>query len=118
MTLHRPSNVDDRSTLEDILTAVQDISKSLPVIFPIHPRTSRRIREFELDPMVHGNVKLTEPLGYLEFLNLMSGAQLVLTDSGGLQEETTILGIPCLTIPRKHRASRDDIRGHERIGRN
>ena len=98
MTLHRPSNVDDRSTLEDILTAVQDISKSLPVIFPIHPRTSRRIREFELDPMVHGNVKLTEPLGYLEFLNLMSGAQLVLTDSGGLQEETTILGIPCLTI--------------------
>ena len=98
MTLHRPSNVDNRATLQDILTAVQDISTSLPVIFPIHPRTSQRIREFELDPMVHGKVRLTEPLGYLEFLNLMAGARLVLTDSGGLQEETTILGIPCLTI--------------------
>ena len=98
MTLHRPSNVDDRVILEGILTAVQDISSSLPVIFPIHPRTSQRIREFELDAMVHGKVRLMEPLGYLEFLNLMARARLVLTDSGGLQEETTILGIPCLTI--------------------
>jgi UDP-N-acetylglucosamine 2-epimerase (non-hydrolysing) len=98
MTLHRPSNVDNRATLQDILTAVQDISTSLPVIFPIHPRTSQRIREFELDSMVHGKVQLTEPLGYLEFLNLMARARLVLTDSGGLQEETTILGVPCLTI--------------------
>ncbi len=98
MTLHRPSNVDNLAILQGILTAVQDISTSLPVIFPIHPRTSQRIREFELDAMVHGRVRLTEPLGYLEFLNLMSGARMVLTDSGGLQEETTILGIPCLTI--------------------
>ena len=98
MTLHRPSNVDNPAVLQGILTAVQDISTSLPVIFPIHPRTSQRIREFDLDAMVHGSVRLTDPLGYLEFLNLMSGARLVLTDSGGLQEETTILGVPCLTI--------------------
>ncbi len=98
MTLHRPSNVDHPAVLMNILGAVQDIAKSLPVILPIHPRTAQRIREFELDPMVHGNVRMTEPLGYLEFLNLMSGARLVLTDSGGLQEETTILGVPCLTI--------------------
>jgi UDP-N-acetylglucosamine 2-epimerase (non-hydrolysing) len=98
MTLHRPSNVDNPAVLQGILTAVQDISTSLPVIFPIHPRTSQRIREFDLDAMVHGSVRLSDPLGYLEFLNLMSGARLVLTDSGGLQEETTILGIPCLTI--------------------
>ena len=98
MTLHRPSNVDNMAILQDILSAVRDISTSLPVIFPIHPRTSQRIREFELDAMVHDKIRLTDPLGYLDFLNLMSGARLVLTDSGGLQEETTILGIPCLTI--------------------
>ena len=98
MTLHRPSNVDDRLVLQEILQAVQDISESMPVIFPIHPRTAQRIREFELDPMVHGGVRLSDPLGYLEFLSLMSGAKFVMTDSGGLQEETTILGVPCLTI--------------------
>ena len=98
MTLHRPSNVDHPAVLRDILQAVQEISESMPVIFPIHPRTARRVREFELDSMVHGGLRLTDPLGYLEFLNLMSGASLVLTDSGGLQEETTILGVPCLTI--------------------
>ena len=98
MTLHRPSNVDDRLVLQEILQAVQDISESMPVIFPIHPRTAQRIREFELDSMVHGGVRLSEPLGYLEFLSLMSGAKFVMTDSGGLQEETTILAVPCLTI--------------------
>ena len=98
MTLHRPSNVDDPIVLQGILESVQEISKSMPVVFPIHPRTSGRIREFELDPLVHGAVRICDPLGYLEFLNLMSEARFVLTASGGLQEETTILGIPCLTI--------------------
>ena len=98
MTLHRPSNVDDPVVLRGILEAVQEISETVPVIFPIHPRTSARIREFELDNLVHGGVRLTDPLGYLEFLNLTSNAKFVLTDSGGLQEETTILGVPCLTL--------------------
>ncbi len=98
MTLHRPSNVDDPSVLTGILQAVQQISRSLPVIFPIHPRTSARIKEFELASLVEGGVRISEPMGYLEFLNLMSKARLVMTDSGGLQEETTFLGVPCLTI--------------------
>ena len=67
MTLHRPSNVDDRLVLQEILQAVQDISESRPVIFPIHPRTAQRIREFELDPMVHGGVRLSDPLGIWSF---------------------------------------------------
>jgi UDP-N-acetylglucosamine 2-epimerase (non-hydrolysing) len=81
--------------LKGILEALGEISKSMAVLFPIHPRTSRRIREygFALD-----SVRTSEPLGYLEFLNLMANAGMVLTDSGGLQEETTILGIPCLTL--------------------
>ena len=98
MTLHRPSNVDNPVVLRGILEAVQEISETVPVIFPIHPRTSARIREFELDRLVHGGVRITEPLGYLEFLNLIANAKFALTDSGGLQEETTVLGVPCLTL--------------------
>ena len=98
MTLHRPSNVDDPSVLRGILGAVQEISRSTPVIFPAHPRTSARIQEFDLGGLVGDGVRLVDPMGYLEFLNLMSKARLVMTDSGGLQEETTILGVPCLTI--------------------
>jgi UDP-N-acetylglucosamine 2-epimerase (non-hydrolysing) len=81
--------------LAGILEALQEISSSMPVIFPIHPRTARRIQEFGLDTR---QIRTVEPLGYLEFLNLTSNAGIVLTDSGGLQEETTILGIPCLTL--------------------
>ncbi len=98
MTLHRPSNVDDPSVLKGILQVVHQISRSAPVVFPIHPRTSARINEFNLDSLVQDGVRVAEPMGYLEFLNLMSKAKLVMTDSGGLQEETTILGVPCLTI--------------------
>jgi len=98
MTLHRPSNVDDPSVLRGILQAVQEISRSTPVIFPAHPRTSARIQEFDLGSLVEDGIRLADPMGYLEFLNLMSKARLVMTDSGGLQEETTILGVPCLTI--------------------
>jgi UDP-N-acetylglucosamine 2-epimerase (non-hydrolysing) len=95
VTLHRPSNVDDPTVLGAILQALEEISKSIPVIFPIHPRTAKRVEEFGLSM---NGIRTTPPQGYLEFLNLMSTATIVLTDSGGLQEETTILRVPCLTL--------------------
>ncbi|HEX8503184.1 MAG TPA: UDP-N-acetylglucosamine 2-epimerase (non-hydrolyzing) [Pyrinomonadaceae bacterium] len=100
VTLHRPSNVDDPAVLRRILRALARISRSLPVVFPAHPRTRKNILEFGLDAGggARGGLRLTEPLGYLDFLRLYSGARLVLTDSGGIQEETTALGIPCLTL--------------------
>jgi UDP-N-acetylglucosamine 2-epimerase (non-hydrolysing) len=97
VTLHRPSNVDDAVVFGGILDALRQIAEDMPVIFPIHPRSRKRIAEFGLDL---GRVTITEPYGYLEFLNLTSNARIVLTDSGGLQEETTILGVPCLTLRR------------------
>lgn len=98
-TLHRPSNVDDRETFGGIVGALAEVSKRLPIIFPVHPRTRQKLTEFGFDEMITGSqVQLIEPLGYLDFLRLYSGAKLVLTDSGGLQEETTVLGIPCLTL--------------------
>lgn len=98
MTLHRPSNVDDATVLRDILQSSQQISTFLPVVFPVHPRTSERIREFGLDSIFQDTIRRCPPLGYMDFLNLVSKARFVMTDSGGLQEETTILNIPCLTI--------------------
>lgn len=100
VTLHRPSNVDVREPLAAILEALEVVQRDIPVVFPIHPRTAARLREFGLADQVATwpNLRLVEPLGYLDFLNLMSRARLVLTDSGGLQEETTVLGIPCLTL--------------------
>lgn len=108
LTLHRPSNVDVRPSLEGILNAIKVISYDRPVIFPIHPRTRSRIRQFGLEQEVSfdfspssipkGGIYCIEPLGYLDFLCLTSHASLVLTDSGGIQEETTILGVPCVTI--------------------
>jgi UDP-N-acetylglucosamine 2-epimerase (non-hydrolysing) len=100
MTLHRPSNVDDATTLSQILAAVGRVGRRLPVIFPVHPRTRARMEEFGLlgRPEEMNGLRLVEPLGYLDFLRLYSGAQLVLTDSGGIQEETTALGVPCLTL--------------------
>ncbi|PYS27662.1 MAG: UDP-N-acetylglucosamine 2-epimerase (non-hydrolyzing) [Acidobacteria bacterium] len=95
VTLHRPSNVDDPNVLRPILEALEEISRSIPVIFPIHPRTAKRVSEFGLS--LNG-IRTIDPLGYLEFLNLESTATVVLSDSGGLQEETTILGVPCLTL--------------------
>jgi UDP-N-acetylglucosamine 2-epimerase (non-hydrolysing) len=96
LTLHRPSNVDDRQNFERILGALAAIGKRLPIIFPVHPRTRKMIKENNLS--VDSGLRLVEPLGYLDFLRLYSGARLVLTDSGGIQEETTVLGIPCLTL--------------------
>jgi len=97
LTLHRPSNVDDAATLSRILDVVVRISARLPIVFPVHPRTRARLAAFGLSHD-NGGVVLTEPLGYVDFLSLTSHARVVLTDSGGLQEETTALGIPCLTL--------------------
>jgi UDP-N-acetylglucosamine 2-epimerase (non-hydrolysing) len=100
MTLHRPSNVDDQETLVGILDALDVVLQRMPIIFPMHPRTRARLEAFGLMQKVEAqkNLILTEPLGYLDFLGLYSNSRLVLTDSGGIQEETTALGIPCLTL--------------------
>ena len=100
VTLYRPSNVDDRATLARILSALERVSEKITVVLPAHPRTRARLGEFGLgDRLARArNLRVVEPLGYLDFLRLYSGASLVLTDSGGLQEETTALGIPCLTL--------------------
>ncbi len=100
LTLHRPSNVDDRRVFTRILTALERIAKQTPLIFPAHPRTLKQVDEFGLRQRLEAipGLLLSAPLGYLDFLALMGGSQLVLTDSGGLQEETTALGIPCLTL--------------------
>ena len=99
LTLHRPSNVDNNSVLKSILITIRDLSKQLPIIFPIHPRTRARIISEGLSGIIDcpGIISLP-PLGYLEMLGLLSKSRMVLTDSGGIQEETTALGIPCLTL--------------------
>jgi UDP-N-acetylglucosamine 2-epimerase (non-hydrolysing) len=94
-TLHRPSNVDDPETLRGLLAMLEQVAERLPVVFPIHPRTANAMDAAGLEP---GRVRTIPPQGYIDFLRLMSSARVVLTDSGGIQEETTILGVPCLTI--------------------
>ncbi|MDO3379705.1 UDP-N-acetylglucosamine 2-epimerase (non-hydrolyzing) [Geoalkalibacter halelectricus] len=98
VTLHRPSNVDQPESLRDILEALSTIARDLPLVFPIHPRTRKRIAEFGLEALLAQGFILCEPLGYLDFLKLNKDARLVLTDSGGIQEETTVLGVPCITL--------------------
>lgn len=97
VTLHRPGNVDHPSNLKEILSALYDISREVPVIFPVHPRTRQKIIAGKFD-LEQENLHFIDPLGYLDFLALENHASLVLTDSGGVQEETTYLGIPCLTL--------------------
>ncbi|HWM90801.1 MAG TPA: UDP-N-acetylglucosamine 2-epimerase (non-hydrolyzing) [Thermoanaerobaculia bacterium] len=99
-TLHRPSNVDEPEALRSAVERLQLTARRLPVVFPVHPRTERKLRESGLETRLSDDprVILTEPLGYLEFLGLSSEARLIVTDSGGLQEESTALGIPCLTL--------------------
>src|SRR5215469_16860283 len=97
LTLHRPSNVDDRETFVSILEGLEELCDLYPIVFPVHPRTRKRISEFQLECLLRG-IRLVDPLGYLDFLCLMKHAMLVVTDSGGIQEETTCLGIPCLTV--------------------
>jgi UDP-N-acetylglucosamine 2-epimerase (non-hydrolysing) len=96
VTLHRPSNVDDPSVLKEILRALVEISRKRPVLFPVHPRTRDRIKNLGI-VLPDTTLRLMEPLGYLDFLAVMNSAGLVITDSGGVQEETTFLGVPCLT---------------------
>jgi len=100
LTLHRPSNVDEQNAFVRILAALERIASRLPIVFPIHPRTRKMIDELGLGDRVAGisDLRLIDPIGYLDFLRLMSSARLVLTDSGGIQEETTVLGIPCITL--------------------
>jgi UDP-N-acetylglucosamine 2-epimerase (non-hydrolysing) len=115
LTLHRPSNVDQPATFLNILKGLEDLSSSCPVIFPAHPRTQKRIGEFGLNQFfsakdgiqgkeqsssggTNGSIRMIDPLGYLDFLCLMANATIVVTDSGGIQEETTCLGVPCVTV--------------------
>jgi UDP-N-acetylglucosamine 2-epimerase (non-hydrolysing) len=96
LTLHRPANVDDATVLGDLLEAVERLQRELPIVFPVHPRTRQALSR-QSAARLPGLV-LTEALGYLDFMKLLSNARLVLTDSGGIQEETTVLGVPCLTL--------------------
>src|SRR5437667_5275935 len=103
LTLHRPSNVDDPAILRGILDALNEIAKKIPIIFPIHPRTRKMVKQFGFDEYFSGTEKprglwVTDPLGYLDFLHLNMNAVMVITDSGGLQEATTVLGVPCITL--------------------
>jgi UDP-N-acetylglucosamine 2-epimerase (non-hydrolysing) len=100
VTLHRPSNVDDPAMLRVLMQALADISRELPLVFPVHPRTRARLEQIEAGgpPGGSGGIRYVSPLGYLNFIALVAGSRLVLTDSGGLQEETTALGVPCLTL--------------------
>lgn len=96
LTLHRPSNVDSTEKLSELLGAIDSIAAQIPVIFPVHPRTQQRLTQAGIN--THPQLKLISPVGYLDFLCLLSKSTLVLTDSGGIQEETTALGVPCLTL--------------------
>ncbi len=99
VTLHRPANVDSREVLSSLIDVLIEVSDELPLAFPIHPRTKSRLEEFGLDQKLQRpNIKCLDPLGYLDFLCLTSQAKVIVTDSGGLQEESTVLGIPCLTM--------------------
>jgi len=109
LTLHRPSNVDNKETLSRILGALAKVSSKIPILFPVHPRTRKQIEAFGFQhyfidltnnelPITNTGIYLANPFGYLDFLNLMAHAKIVLTDSGGIQEETTVLDIPCITL--------------------
>lgn len=100
VTLHRPANVDDGGTLGALAAALTAVAAQTPLVFPVHPRTRKMLAQFGLLDSLRAvaGLHLTEPLGYIDFMGLVTGAQLVITDSGGVQEETTYLGIPCLTL--------------------
>jgi UDP-N-acetylglucosamine 2-epimerase (non-hydrolysing) len=99
VTLHRPSNVDDRENLQLLVSGLCNASIDLPLVFPVHPRTRQRLSDFGLMPLLTPpQIQVLDPLGYIEFMSLVSEAKLIITDSGGVQEETTYLGIPCLTL--------------------
>jgi UDP-N-acetylglucosamine 2-epimerase (non-hydrolysing) len=95
VTLHRPSNVDDRARLVDLMAALRDVAAERPVIFPVHPRTRDRLYQWNIDS---GAITMAEPAGYLDMVGMLDAAHAVVTDSGGVQEETTAIGVPCLTV--------------------
>jgi UDP-N-acetylglucosamine 2-epimerase (non-hydrolysing) len=100
VTLHRPSNVDTPATLESLVSVLVELSGFLPLVFAVHPRTRKRLRDFALEPrlLATPHLKVIDPLGYVQFMNLVSHSAAVITDSGGVQEESTYLGIPCFTL--------------------
>jgi UDP-N-acetylglucosamine 2-epimerase (non-hydrolysing) len=100
LTFHRPGNVDDKESLTNLVKLWGEISEKIPLVFPVHPRTYKNIVQFGLQPIIdsYSNLFFIEPLGYLQFIHLVSRAAFALTDSGGIQEETTYLNIPCLTV--------------------
>lgn len=122
LTMHRPGNVDDKETFRGILEALHEVSQHVPIVFPIHPRTRKMAEQFGLSHFFNSGEKIegiwiTEPLGYLEFLNLNMNAKLVLTDSGGLQEETTVLGVPCITMrPNTERPITCEVGSNKLVG--
>jgi len=98
ITFHRPSNVDHQEGLTELIVFLNYLAKDMPIVFPIHPRTRSNIEKFGLAEKLSGNIVLTEPVGYIDFIALEKNARLVITDSGGIQEETTYLAIPCITV--------------------
>jgi UDP-N-acetylglucosamine 2-epimerase (non-hydrolysing) len=98
LTMHRPSNVDNPGTFKTLLDLFEEISRTLPVVFPVHPRTKARMDAFRLVPVTNSNFMFHTPVNYLEALCLQNHSKVVFTDSGGMQEETTYLGIPCITL--------------------
>jgi UDP-N-acetylglucosamine 2-epimerase (non-hydrolysing) len=100
LTLHRPGNVDSKKKLERILEAIEEMQKKIPIIMPLHPRTRNSFRKFNLFRKIKQmkNLTITKPLGYIDFMSLVANSKIVVTDSGGIQEETTFLGIPCITL--------------------
>jgi UDP-N-acetylglucosamine 2-epimerase (non-hydrolysing) len=98
VTLHRPGNVDDLPWLQEMMAALTNVSREVQVLFPVHPRTAKRLAEANAVPLAKGHLRMLPPLPYLEFLALQHRAQVVVTDAGGIQEETSYLGVPCLTV--------------------
>ncbi len=98
VTLHRPSNVDDPVIFESLLRSLSEIAREVPIVFPIHPRSRSRMERLDIDKAGLSRIRFIDPVGYLAFLNLQINAAALVTDSGGIQEETTYLGIPCLTV--------------------
>ena len=100
VTLHRPSNVDEAGKLEELVAMLEAVARPMQVLFAVHPRTRKRLQEFGLEERItrHPRIRATEPLGYIEFMNLVMGCAIAITDSGGVQEETTYLGVPCATL--------------------
>ena len=98
LTMHRPSNVDNKSNLVNLIEILNEVADKIKIVFPIHPRTEKRIKDFNLKTYISPNIKIIEPLSYFELIKLEKESKFVITDSGGIQEETTYLNIPCITI--------------------